>query len=251
MDKTTIKLKQLFDAMERPDEYPTSAQPEPARLKAMLTERLAQFDSLIVISVADKLSGTYQGWVKAARELSTPEKPITVIDSRLNSGAQGLMVKLAADMIAQGRTHEEIVQAIEARIPRTHIYVCLNTLAYAVRGGRVPNTVGKLGMRLGMRPIMTLDKHGHGAAFGVSFSQKGLTRKILALAQKAMRRNGIEAYSIVHGDNLPLAEMYRDQLKRIVGKEPEFITEISSAVALHAGPGTVAVCLTERSEPVQ
>ena len=247
LDKTTIRLTQLFREMDKADGYPTSAQPEPARILALLTARLAQFDSLIVLSVASPLSGTYQAMAKAAGQLSTPEKPITVIDTRLNSGAQGLMVKLAADMVRQGQTHEQIVTAVQARIPRTRIYVCLNTLAYAVRGGRVPNTVGKIGMKLGMRPIMTLDRRGHGAAFGVAFSQAGLTRKILRLVRKAHQKNGIEAYSIVHGGNLPLAEAYRDQLTHITGQAPAFIAEISSAVALHAGPGTVAVCITEGS----
>ncbi len=248
LDKTTIRLTQLFREMERTDEYPTSAQPEPARIQAALSESLSHFNSLIVLSVAAPLSGTYQALVKAAEKLTTPQKRITVIDTHQNSGAQGLLVKLAADLIAQGHTHDEIVAAVEARIPQTHIYVCLNTLAYAVRGGRVPNTVGKIGMKLGMRPIMTLDKQGHGAAFGVAFSQAGLTRKIFRLVRKAMQKHGIQAYSIVHGDNPSLAEEYRVALTRIIGKEPAFVTEISAAVALHAGPGTVAVCFTQGRE---
>lgn len=246
LDKTTIRLTQLFREMEKPEDYPTSSQPEPGRILSLLSARLEQFDSLIVLSVADKLSGTYQALSQAAKKLSTPEKRITVIDTRLNSGAQGLLVKLAADLIAKGYTHDDIVREVETRIPRTKIYVCLNTLVYAIRGGRVPDTVGRLGIKLGMRPIMTLDKHGHGAAFGVAFSQVGLTRKIIRLVKKAMAHGGIEAYSIVHGDNLPLATEYQSQLTRIIGKPPEFIAEISSVVALHAGPGTVAVCLTER-----
>ena len=247
LDKMTIRLPQLFREMERTDGYPTSAQPEPARILTLLSERIAQFDSLIVLSVASPLSGTYQAFAKVAAQLSTPQKPITVIDTRLNSGAQGLMVMLASDMVSQGYPHEEIVSAVEARLSRTHIYVCLNTLAYAVRGGRVPNTVGQLGMKLGLRPIMSLDKRGQGTAFGVAFSQKGLTRKILKMVRRAMKRGGIEAYCIVHGANPALADAYRGQLTQIIGKAPAFVTEISSAVALHAGPGTVAVCLTEGS----
>ena len=194
--------------------------------------------------MADKLSGTYQAFVKTAKELETPEKRITVIDTRLNSGAQGLLVRHAAKLIEQGRSHDEIVEQVMQRIPRTKIFVCLNTLAYAVRGGRVPNTIGKIGMKIGLRPIMTLDKQGHGAAFGAAFSQQGLTRKIMRLTRKAMRRTGIEAYSIVHWDNLPLAKEYEEQLTRITGQAPAFISEISAAVAIHSGPGTVAVCYT-------
>ena len=246
LDKLTIRLPQLFSAMDRPDNYPTSSQPEPGRIRALLSARLEQFDSLIVLSVAQKLSGAYQALIHAVKSLDTQNKPITVIDTKLNSGAQGLLVKLAAEMVAQSQTHDNIVAEINRRIPRTKIYVCLNTLAYAVRGGRVPNSVGKLGIRLHMRPIMSLDPLGQGTAFGVAFSQAGLTRKIIKLVQKAIQQGGIEAYSIVHGDNIALATAYSAQLTQLIGKAPEYISEISSAVALHAGPGTVAVCFTEK-----
>jgi len=172
-------------------------------------------------------------------------KKITVIDTKLNSGAQGLLVKAAAEMAEQGLSHDEIVSRVQEMIPRTKIYVCLNTLAYAVRGGRVPNTVGKIGGLVGMRPIMTLDSAGNGAAFGVAFSQAGLTKKIFRLVKNAMERTGVAAYSIVHGGNIALANEYAEEITRITGKAPAFITQISSVVALHAGPGTVAVCLVE------
>lgn len=246
LDKLTIRLKQLFRAMDGEGAYPSTSMPEPARIRAMLSAAQEHFDSLIVLSVADKLSGTYQAVLKAAQELSTPEKPITVVDTRLNSGAQGLLVRYAAEMIQSGAAHGDILTAIQNRIPRTKIYVCLNTLYYAVRGGRVPNTVGQIGMKLKLRPIMTLDKQGHGAAFGMAFSQKGLTKKIMRLVKKTMERGGIEAYSIVHGDNLPLAKAYAEEMTRITGQPPAFISEISSAVAIHSGPGTVAVCLTAK-----
>jgi uncharacterized protein len=246
LDKITMRLKQLFTEMDTPDDYPTSSQPEPERIRALLSERLTQFDSLIVLSVSGALSNTYQTIVQIARQLETPEKRITVIDTRLNSGAQGLMVKLAAERIAAGATHGEVVDAVTSRLSRTKIYVCLNTLLYAVRGGRVPNTVGKLGIRLGLRPIMSLDARGHGTAFGVAFSQKGLTRQILRLAQRAMQHGGVEAYSIVHGGNPTLAAAYEKDLTRITGQAPAFIAEVSAAVAIHSGPGTVAVCLTQK-----
>lgn len=244
LDKATIQLEQLFERMGHKEGYPTSSQPEPARIAAMLSALTEHFESLIILSVSDQLSGTYQALLKAASVIA-PDKRITVINTKLNSGAEGLLVKTAAEMVEQGFSHDQVVERIEHLIPRTKIYVCLNTLTYAVRGGRVPNTIGKLGIQLGLRPIMTLDSNGNGAAFGVALSQAGLTKKILNLVRNTMRRKGIEDYSIVHGDNLPLAMEYADEITRITGREPAFISEISSVVALHAGPGTVAVCLVE------
>ena len=169
-----------------------------------------------------------------------------MVDTRLNSGAQGLLVKRAVEWAEQGKTHDEILAELQRMIPGTKIYVCLNTLAYAVRGGRVPNTIGQLGMKMGLRPIMTLDAQGRGAAFGVAFSQTELTRKILRKVRKVHTRRGIEAYGIVHGGNPALAQYYQTELTRITGLEPAFVSEISAVGALHAGPGTVAVCFTQK-----
>ncbi len=245
LDKRTISLNHLFQAMDAVENYPTTSQAEPDRVSAILSDMLDRFDSLIVLSVSSHMSGTYQGYVKAAEALKDRGKTITIIDTKLNSGAQGLVVKQAAEWIAAGHTHEMVVSKINDLIPKTKIYVCLNTLAYAVRGGRVPNTIGRLGLKIGLRPIMTIDANGKGTAFGASLSQRGLTKKIIKLAEKTVKTAGIAAYSIVHGGNLPLANEYASLLTRMTGREPEFIAEISSAVAIHAGPGTVALCLIE------
>ena len=243
LDKLTIKLPQLFRAIPKLDNYPTSSQPEPARISTFLENLLDQYDSLIFICVASKLSGTYQALVQEAKKLESSGKKITILDSKLNSGAQGLLVKEAVELVKAGNSHEEIVTKLESSIQKSEIYVCLNTLEYAVRSGRVPNTIGKLGMKIGMRPIMTLDKEGNGAAFGIGFSKKGLTKKIYRLIKKIMLEDGIKSYSIVHADNLPLATEYCQELTKIIGKEPDYISEISAIVAIHSGLGCVAVSL--------
>lgn len=245
LDKLTIRPKQLFRSIPKLSTYPTSSQPEPGRATSFLENLLDIYDSLIFITVSSKLSGTHHTITNAIRELELPDTKISVIDSRLNSGAQGLLVKAAAELLEAGHSHEEIVLDLQARISKTKIYVCLNTLEYAIRSGRVPNTVGKLGMRLGIRPIMTLDSEGNGTAFGAAFSKRGLTKQIYRLIKKAKQEGGIKDYSIVHADNQPLAMEYKNELTKLLGKEPEFISEISSIIALHSGPGCVAVCFTK------
>ncbi len=243
VDKQTIKLNQLSGLINEAEAHPTSSQPEPGRAKRLLEELIESYDSILFIAVSDKLSGTYKTVVREAKKIQGLGKKITVIDSRLNSGAQGLLVKMAADLLAIGKNHEEIVVELEKSIPRTKIYVCLDTLDYAVKGGRVSNTVGKIGKMIGLRPIMTLDEKGAGATFGAALSREGITRIILKMVKKTMREKGIDSYSIVHAENLELALEYKRKLIEIVGKEPEFISEISSIVAINSGIGAVAVCI--------
>lgn len=247
LDKQTIHLSQLFEAIPKAVVWPTSSQPEPVRIRTMLADLLELYDSLIVITVSAKLSGTCQAFRQELKRMDTRGKTVTVIDSKVNSGAEGLLVQKAARLLDEGKSHEEVVAAVEDAIPRTKIYVCLETLDYAVRGGRVSHSVGKIGRTIGLRPIMTIDPEGKGATFGAGLSKAAITKKIVKLVRATMGKKGVEAYCIVHADNLPLAGVYREQLTAIVGREPEYIDEISSIIAIHSGPGSVAVCLIEGS----
>jgi len=92
---------------------------------------------------------------------------------------------------------------------------------------------------------MTIDKDGNGAAFGLGFSKKSITKQIIRILNRTLKKCKIKAYSIVHADNEELALEYKNLLTPLLGKEPEFICEISSIVAIHSGLGSVAVCFTE------
>ncbi|MDD2591767.1 MAG: DegV family protein, partial [Erysipelotrichaceae bacterium] len=247
LDKLTINSEDVFGVIDNGG-HPTSTQPEPIRVKNILEEIADRYDSLIVISVASKLSGTFNVIKKEADALNENGYKISVIDSKLNSGAQGLLVKKAAELISEGLQHEELVQKLNELASKGKIYVCLNTLDYAVAGGRVPDTVGKIGKLFKMRPIMSLDKEGKGIAFGIGFSQESMTKKIYRLVKKTLKRKGIMSYSIVHSSNDELANQYITDLTDMIGKGPEFVSNISAIVAMHSGPGCVAVSfINERS----
>lgn len=246
LDKQTITLSGLFASMKHSHTCPSSSQPEPARVREVLDGLYEQYDSVIIITVSGMLSGTYGVFKSEAQRQKDLGRVVTVIDSRLNSGAQGLLVLQAARMLESGYSHEETVNEIYRLIPKIKIYVCLDTIENAVRGGRLPLTIGRLGLALGARPIMTLDADGSGAAFGVGFSQAGITRKILALTRKLHTEKGIESYSIVHSDNPILAQRFESALTELTAKEPEYVTAISAVTAIHSGPGCVAICLIEK-----
>lgn len=93
---------------------------------------------------------------------------------------------------------------------------------------------------------MSIDAEGKGTVFGAAFSQKGITQKILKLVENAAKSGGVDEYCIVHANNLALALEYKTKMREIIGKDPAYISEISSVVAIHSGPGSVAVCLTKK-----
>jgi hypothetical protein len=246
LDKRTVTLDNLQSILDNCQTYPSSSQPDVKQVKAKFEWLLDHYEQIVVISVASALSGTYESYRRAILELGDSGKRITLIDSKLNSGAQGLIVYRAVKMANSGESLENILRATVDAIQKTSIYVSLDTFEYAVKSGRVPNKIGHLLMNLGAKPIMTLSKEGKGAAFGLAFSRKAIDHKIYKKVNKILNSEGIEEYAIVHANNPKLAKRYCEAFGALIGFEPTIVTDISAVTTIHAGIGSVAIALTRR-----
>lgn len=246
-DKLTINNEILFDLIPKVKEYPTTATPSLKYVTDLLAKYSEHFDQILIVSVSANLSATGNVFKEAARKFAESGKDIRVVDTLNNSITQGLLVKKAVDMLNEGLSLDDVVLELEAAKKRTSILVCLNTFKYAMMSGRLPKVVGKIGNFFGMRPIMSLDKDGKGAAFGFAFSQKGITKKIVRLIEKERLGKGIESYGLVHCLNPELVEEYRAIFTEMIGVPPAYIAEVSSATAIHSGIGTVAIGYIRKS----
>lgn len=244
LDKLTATENNLSTILNHSKVYPTSSQPDVKQIKLKLEWLLSMYDHIIIITVAKALSGTFANFERAISELNLESKKVTLVDSKLNSGAQGLIVLEAAMMANKGETLECILSKIIESIPKTSIYVSLDTFKYAVKSGRVPNTLGKVMMFLNAKPIMSLDQEGKGTAFGLAFSRKSIDKKIMKLVKRIKENEGISRYAIVHANNPDLAARYQRAFESIIGQPPVITTEISAITAIHAGIGAVAIAIT-------
>jgi uncharacterized protein len=245
LDQMTLTTPMLFDVIENSKEYPTSSQPTVQRVRESLDFLLQHYDDILMLSVSAQNSGTWQMFTQAAESARREGKRIMVIDTKKNSGAEGLLVMKAAEAIREGKTLEEVTALVEEWIPLTHIFVSLATFEYMVRGGRVSPMKGHLAKWLNLKPIVSLDETGKGIAFDKAFSRKANTRKIMQIIEKMHLENPVERYCIVHADAMEKAEEYAGLLNKMLGYPPVYITEISPIVALNAGRGAVAVALSQ------
>ena len=240
LDKVTINSDRLFSEIDSLLEYPKTATPTIKYVSDLFNRLLLNFDEIIVVAVSEQLSATYRIINDEAKKIKNKHKNIYVIDSKNNSVTEGLLVQKAIELVKANVPTKEIVEILKDSANKTEILVCLNTFKYAMMSGRVPKVVGKIGMFLGMRPIMSL-KEGKGTAFGFAFSQKSITKKIEKFVKEEMLSNEIERYGIVHCLNENLAKEYEARFTEIIGKKPEYITSISAATSIHSGLGSVAI----------
>jgi DegV family protein with EDD domain len=241
IDRLTVTPKQLLDYSKDSKDLPTSSQPDEKTIENILAYLSSYYKSLIVMTVSKQLSGTYRTISSVAKRMESDSFKIDLIDTKQNSGAQGLLVTKAADLLNQGYEHDEIVRIVTDSIERSKILVRVKTLDNMIKSGRLSTTMGKIGKKVGLKPIVTLDKEGDGGLDSISFNTKASLNKLIKHVKKIMKDNTIESYNIVHVDNLAEAKELEILFTDLIGKKPRYITETSSVVAVGAGAGAVAL----------
>lgn len=203
------------------------------------------YDNIIVLSVAKSLSGTWNQMNKTAELFNKEKKRITVIDTCLNSVAQGLLVQEVAKKALEGKSYEELIHMAEDLKKRIKIYVSVSTFKYMVKGGRVSPLKGAIATLLNLKPIVSLDENGKGIAFDKSFSGKGLIKKITRIIKETKSEKGIESYAVVHADAEKRGRQFSELVESVTGTAPEYISSISPIVGMHSGKGAIAIGVIE------
>ncbi|HOI47141.1 MAG TPA: DegV family protein [Bacilli bacterium] len=240
-DKLTITSESFYRLMDELTVYPTSAQPNLKHIENFFNFLTSYYDEIIVLTVSKEMSGTNSVFEQATKKFLELNKKIRVINSKQNSGAEGLLVMRASEEISKGKSFDEIVDLIENLIPKTKILVSVKTLKYMVRSGRVSKVTGIVGKVLNLKPVISIDENGKGIIFDKAFSISSSTKKIKAHVKKVMQEVGIERYAIVHGKAMDRALEYEAIFTKMTGLKPSYIMDISPIVAMSAGLGTVAI----------
>ena len=241
IDKITITPKRLLAYSKDDDQLPTSSQPDEKQIENILSYLSSYYKSLIIITVSQKLSGTHNTIKRVAQKMDLKEFKISVIDSKQNSGAQGLLVTKAAELIGSGLSHHEVVSEINKSIPKSKILVKVKNLDNMIKSGRLSTTMGKIGKRIGLKPVVTLDEHGDGGLSGIAFTERGSLNQVKKHIKKKLKHNTIESYSIVHVNNLEEANTVAEVFTKLIGQKPKYMMETSSVIAVGAGDQAIAL----------
>ncbi len=245
-DKLTIPSARFYQFMDELDVYPTSAQPNQKQMENFFSHLSTYYDKIIVLSVSSKMSGTHNVFKKAAEQIKDKDKTIEVIDTRQNSGAQGLLVMRAAEMIDEGVSFKDVVETTKSLIDKTRILVSVKTLKYMVRSGRVSKVTGIIGKIANLKPVVSIDETGEGIILFKGLSLRSSNKKIRKHIGKIIREKGIDRYAIVHANAENRARQYEKTFTDIIGMSPAYTMDISTIVAMNAGIGTVAIAYTTK-----
>lgn len=244
LDRLTITSEHIYDLMqdESKKHTLTTSMPNPAMIERMLRQLQNHYEDILVLSIADKLSGTHQLIKSSADKLNI--KNIKVIDSVRASGALGLLVVEAARMIEAGQTMAAIAERIEVLKASSNIYVAVNDLHYMIRSGRLNKAKGHIVQALKIKPIVSMDRHGKADVSGKAFGFRAALDKLIQIIKE--QQDQLLDYAVIHADTQGIAELLARKLEHALGKPPLYIMAASAVIGIHTGPGCVGLAVLHK-----
>ncbi|MFR2021106.1 MAG: DegV family protein [Christensenellales bacterium] len=243
VDDGTVDIPPYLAAMKASKNPVRSACPSPDLYAEDI--RATEGDCFIV-TLSAKLSGSHNAaslGVQLAQE-DMPEKKVHVFDSESASAGETYIALMIHDLIAAGKSFEQIVELVEEKIRSMHTLFVLDSLDNLVKNGRISRTVALLANVLSIRLLMSDD--GHGAIKNISKARgiKGALGQMVETCRK--HTEGLAAASqrlVISYCNCPeRARQVRDMIREKCPAIGEIIMTPTSALSsMYANDGGIVI----------
>lgn len=241
-DGVDLSNAEFYEKLRRMPEIPTTAQPTPHAFEEVFDQCLERGEEVVCVLISTELSGTAQSAHIAKNTLKSDR--IHIVDSRTACLALGLLVEIAAQRAAEGRSAGEIACEMESLTERIRINAAVETLEYLKKGGRLSGTAAALGTMLNIHPLVGI--------LGGKVVQLGKARgkkKMFESLRKMTEEDGIDDnYSVLlgHAQSMENYEQLRQVCQPLTEGKKVLYGEIGSVIGTHAGPGVVAIAYIKK-----
>ena len=240
----TQTTKEFYQQMKIDSNHPKTSQPTPGDFKKIYNFISSHYDSIISIHLSQKVSGTYQSGINAAKNIKV--KNIKILDSLSASVGLGLLAIYAVDLKQNGVSYNKIINSVENMKSKIQLFLLVKDLTYMVRGGRLPGKVKTVANLFRITPILG-NKNGKIAPRGVFFGNKNRIEKYVKFLGSKIREDKKYHIMIAHANDLKNGEKLLNLLlskHRNITKH--YLLELGGALGAHAGPGALAIGIQER-----
>lgn len=242
-DQVDIHSEEFFAYLPRATELPRTATPGPGDYLQAYRQAAKGADAIVSVHMTSKGSGAYQAAL-VAREMAQQEMPgvdIEVVDTQNVAMCQGWIALEAARKAQAGAGLGQIMGLIRRLIPRTRMLQTADTLRYLHMGGRIGRAQYLVGSLLNIKPVISMED-GIIVAVGQARSRLAAYRQIVEKVVAAAGREGALRVAYTHAAAVEEVRKLRGMLEERLSPIETLVTELSPALGVHSGPGTVGVC---------
>ena len=241
---SSLSAPQFYQRLREAHRLPTTTSPPPGAFLETYKQLAKRFDAILCITLSSKFSATYSAATKAAQVAheEMPGLPIRVLDSHSLAMSHGFVVLAAARAAAAVGDLEAALQAAQAVAERAVLFGALDTLRYLAKSGRVPWIVHWAASPLQIKPLLIARQEEIKRLELVRTRRRALERLLDHSRQYAGDGQDLHV-AVMHADSLTDAEALADRIRRELHPDELLITEFTSVMGIHAGPGFIGVAL--------
>lgn len=242
LDGVNMNNEEFFEKLIETDVFPHTSQIAPSEYEEIFKKALEEYESVICITLAAKLSGCHQSANIAKEELGDK---VLIIDSNTVTIGERLLVERACALRDEGKSAEEARDILEKEKDKIRIVALLDTLEYLKKGGRLSAAAAAVGTVLSIKPVIAVED-GEVKVLGKARGSKNGNNM---LTQQIDVSGGIDfdmPYCVAYsGLSDALLKKYmkdhEDLFSEHVAAKDIPVASIGSTIGTHAGPGAIAV----------
>jgi DegV family protein with EDD domain len=243
-DGVDMTADAFYDWVKTAPEWPTTANPSSGEYLETFRRAAKHSDGIVTVSMTGTGSGGFQAAMLAKRlaEKELPDFPVDVIDTQSVAMAHGWSVIQAARAALKGQSVAEVAAVARRTADKSFVAFTNDTLEYLERGGRIGRVTRVVGGALNIKPIIGMRK-GMPSSLGVARTRSAAYKRIVALALDQIPEGSTVRAALMHVAAEDEVEVFRPLLEEHYAVIEWVVAQLSPALGVHSGPGTVGISL--------
>ncbi|MBE0601570.1 MAG: DegV family protein [Firmicutes bacterium] len=238
-DRVNITPQEIYDRLEI--EVPRTSLPDAGYVQGLFKRMTTEgYDTVLIITISSGLSGTHNLLRMQAEQYGKLSHHM--VDTKNIGIGAGMQAMLAARLLENGSSLEEVLDKLKTSIKASKIYFVLDTLEYLAKGGRIGKVSALLGSILKLRPVISCNEEGvyetMAKTRGDAQARAEAISMVIAQALQCKRF----AIAVTHGSAKEEAARVTEELKQKLSRCEEWVsTDVSPALSVHTGPGLIGI----------
>lgn len=232
-----------FYRIQREGNFASTSQINPTVYTQYFEPVLQQGKDILCFCFSSGMSATYQSTQIAAQELESayPGRKIVCVDTLGATLGEGLLIREAVKMQADGKPLDEVASWVEAHRLEICYGILVDTFDHLKHGGRVSATTAAVGTVLQIKPMLRIDEIGKLEVIGKPRGKKKAFSMLLSKMEDGWCPEVSKNVLVVHGDS---PEYAAELSACVMDRFPDAAVEIGDlgpVIGAHTGPGLLAL----------
>lgn len=240
LENVEITSKEFYERMRTAPELPTTTQITLGQMQTTYDQLAkAGYDAVISIHLSSGITSFITNLESYLPNVTNIK--VYPFDSLITAGGEAYMVLLAAKLVAEGYSPEQVIAQLKKIRETTGVYFVVDNLSHLVRTGRLSNASGLVSNLLRIKPVLTFQD---GKIVAIQ-KERTMRRAYAAIKAKLAAEIAAVDYplrvTIENGNNPKLQAEWTADLKASFPDLTIDEGEIGPVVGVHVGEGVMGL----------